>query len=265
MLHYHQASYDLLGLMPGNTFAPPHLIAEAERRCGRRFPASVSEFYRHPRFPGLFHHFSNDEPPLSLDRLLEQFVSLAEEPAPEEGLLLFVRENQNVVRWYVAADGDDPPVYVEKEYPDGSWSPPWPFLLGWPEEEDPNAVQGDYLLRVADSFSTFVFGWLWHWQTRRFWAPWGSDRGLGLREEYHFVGIPLEAELQSRYQQGPTHADDGGTYFSHYFRPGIWLQVQTQGWPRDTTIGTITLVADGPDGFNDARAELVGIMPREGP
>jgi hypothetical protein len=104
-LSYHQATLDLLGIVP--VVSPSRLAAvrAREQACGHRFPASVVEWWSLEGAEDLFHDHTGGEWLTPLEELGNDADQLG------LGFLCVADENQGVVVWYVRLDaGDDPPV-----------------------------------------------------------------------------------------------------------------------------------------------------------
>ena len=160
---YHQSVFDLLDLQPRESPQARAMIEACEARSGRRLPEAVRQWYLIDRVVALRHDadwssrarsqrdhlwydYTNMDWPESLEMVLRQFAG---EPAMmpgrvegrPAGAVQVMNENQGVCRWYVQPDGtDDPPVVVDDYY-------------------DFQAKQVVHWVRVADSFSAFVFSW----------------------------------------------------------------------------------------------------------
>jgi hypothetical protein len=163
---YHQSVFDLLDIRPAESAQAREMIEACERRCGRRLPESVRQWYlvegvvalhydadwhapASSQKSYLWYDYSNMDLPESVEAVLGQFADgrtqASEEeygpPAAPAGSVPVMLENSGACRWYVQPNGSaDPPVIVDETY-------------------DFQAKQVVLWKRVADCFSAFVFDW----------------------------------------------------------------------------------------------------------
>jgi hypothetical protein len=145
------------------------------------FPASFFEWYTMRNGVALLRTNSNDDEPIEIDSLGTPFQWRWPEKRDlvDEGLLLFMVENQGVCVWALRLDrGDDPPVVVARD-PDLQWRP------------------------CAASFSTFIGCQVW--DHSELWV--GTEPG-GRRILLQAQDAPLRPDdlhfLRECFQEKPT-------------------------------------------------------------
>jgi hypothetical protein len=143
---YHQSVFDLLDIQPRQSPQAREMIEMCERRCGRRLPEAVRQWYLLDGVVELWDDYSNMDGPEPLDAILRQLAQEGEGRSPwwAADRLWVLCENQGCWLWFVLLDGsDDPPVFLDAYYDhrqnDSAGEPP-------PE-------------KVADRFSDFLFDW----------------------------------------------------------------------------------------------------------
>jgi hypothetical protein len=175
MLRFHQATCELLGMVPLVDKAARAAIDDRERRLGVKIPAAVAEWYRLRAAVEILAGDSADDV-VAIGELGEPFDGWGSgrRDFVREGLLVIRIENQGVCHWAVPLeDGDDPRVLVEVDSP--------PDRLVWQLH--------------APSFSGYVFTLAW--DRLAFGLPYGlaaQDGPLGQQDlallEQRFVRRP---------------------------------------------------------------------------
>lgn len=177
MLLYHQTTLTLAGLSLETSANAIARVEARERALGIRLPEAVREWYALDAPPALMGLGDNQDWPYGIADLGKAEYDCGHYPAYSplsEGYLVFMTENQSVVRWAVQLNGsDDPPVLVEDERPTGGWH------------------------HHADRFSAFVYTRVWDYQT--------MFRAEGCRVEGGgaVVDAAALASLRQHYQEWP--------------------------------------------------------------
>jgi hypothetical protein len=226
-LHYHQATADLLRQPLVPSPAALKLLEEREAACGITLPASLREWYSLEDAVDILARHSNDDHPVPL-ALLGQIAPLETDPGLHvAGRLLVMRENQSVCSWVVQLDGSDGP----------------PMLVGMDDDTaadgEPPVVWRPY----AETFSTFVYNWVWDWPSGDVCSVWGSDDPLAAEDL---------AYLRASFPEGPPTYHWPGDCTYRFGTPAariiIWDEPSRQAdWTlisesADTLVGLLRLV-----------------------
>ena len=75
---YHQSIFDLLDLQPSESAQARESIEDCERRCGRRLPEAVRQWYLIEGVVQLWYDYSNMDAPEPLEVVLRQFARTRE-------------------------------------------------------------------------------------------------------------------------------------------------------------------------------------------
>ena len=149
-LVYHQATFRRLGIVPVASADQQAFIAERERVCGIRFPASVTEWMGLRGVETLFYEKTNNDflPFAGNGPEWSRIFPLGDPDQIRQGYLCVASENQGVVIFYVRLDeGDDPPVYHDNGGAEGY------------DEADEGAQSLAEISwqRVSDTYSGFIY------------------------------------------------------------------------------------------------------------
>ena len=141
-LHYHQATFDVMGKKPLLAKSAIKALEQRERVLGITLPASLKEFYSLKGACGILEKHSDSDVAVPIK-------DLGDPEELEHGVIRFQDDGQGMGAWYVRLDGsDDPPVELNVE--GSEWLPPegsddWSW---W------DVARFD---RVADHFSEFIY------------------------------------------------------------------------------------------------------------
>ena len=143
-LNYHQRSLALLQREAINSPRHVQVLDALEDHHQIKLPASVREWYT---LEFATEVLRSDDFPIPIDQLGEtsEWLEFCRETIVH-GVLLVMRENQDVVHWCVQLDGSDDPPVVTRE-PDAIATEPWKI--------------------ASSSFSDFIYARLWDRQTER--------------------------------------------------------------------------------------------------
>ena len=142
-LRYHQASFDLLNIVPLESAPAVAAIDACERRIGRPLPRALREWYS---LQGVAKPVSRQNRSVPINQIeietpdADQTSSTDEKSVP---LLIIMHENQGVCRWGVRLNGsEDPATMVQLvTTPSSRWQ------------------------SYADHYSTLIFTEIWDWHT----------------------------------------------------------------------------------------------------
>jgi hypothetical protein len=240
-LSYHQNVFDLLDIEPAPSEAALRMIEECERRCQKRLPAAVRDWYA---LDGVVHlpddpltveygylwwDYSNDDHPVALAEVLRAFErGVGAGPRSRRPDVTVLVENQGCCSWYIRLDGsDDPPVRVDLDFETGGSK------------------------TVAPHFSEFVFDWIagYYCQDytplshksyrardfkpymRRPLRPKLYAKGLWLRSPREPALLPPHIDhLIETLREEPHHMQEGGPTTYRFTAPGARLRVTTDHW-----------------------------------
>ncbi|MES2790772.1 MAG: SMI1/KNR4 family protein, partial [Planctomycetota bacterium] len=140
-MSFHLDTLKLLGVAPAVSQSSAAELDDAERRIGRKLPASVREWYSLDGARSLLRQYSNDDRPVDVREFgLARNDTLGGGPHDllARDLVVFRYENQAVCVWAFVLDGSvDPPVYVDFDTQFKTWK------------------------KCADSFSEHLYAWMW--------------------------------------------------------------------------------------------------------
>jgi hypothetical protein len=187
---YHQPTIDLLGMDLETPSSRLAVIAERERACGARFPASVREWFSIEAAEAVFHENTNQDH-------LEELDKLGKPEEATQGYLRVAWENQAVVAWYVRLnEGDDPPVYDN----DDEWN------------EDLSKTNWRM---NSKTFTNFIFDMI----SSNHFGGWYS--GMHWSAEDQMPDVEEMQLLQEWFQQGPTTDAADSKVFRFFNRSGV--------------------------------------------
>jgi hypothetical protein len=159
-IKYHRDAVALLSEPPKFSVRAEELLAQRERELGIIFPEAVREWYSLENAVNLLRQHSNDDQPVALNRLGEPYPEWyggGRRDFVQQGLIVFMCENQGVCNWAFRLDGNpDPEVVVEVD-----------------------TAPNDEWLHCADKFSTFVYCQIW-------------DHRRALAHRYTRVGVAAQ-------------------------------------------------------------------------
>lgn len=225
---YHQPILDLLGVETAMPFDRVAAIEERERVCGMRFPASVREWFAVQDAEALFHDNTNNDH-------LEKLQKLGDPAETRQGYLRVATENQAVVAWYVRlAEGDDPPVYHNKDQ--------------WNEN-----LSETYWQANSVTFTNFIFDMI----SSHHFRGWYSGMQLSAKDS-----LPDEAtldRLRGWFRQGPTTDAPGSKVYRFFTTQGV-ITISSVT-PEDLANGAAewSIEAASPEALLDFGRKLSGV------
>jgi hypothetical protein len=222
---FHEGALARLGVQHALDPRAMRSLKERATALGITLPASFVEWYGMRDGIDLLRRNSNADDPVEVERLGERFQWRWDEKQDwlQEGLLLFMFENQAVCVWALRLDGsDDPPVVVARD-PDLEWR------------------------ACADRFSTFITCQVWdHIEI------WDEQ---GARILLQAQAVPLKendlAFLRKRFDSAPTtHGWPGDNQYRFQrgdYRVLVWDSPEQADW---------WITASSDEGLADLASEL---------
>lgn len=211
MPNYHSKTLALLGIDAQVSPSAVQLLGLTEKKIGRVLPASVREWYELRGACQLLLEWSNDDPPVGIDRLGEP-----PQQGPLQGihdsllardLLVFRWENQGVCVWAIQMNGsDDPPVVVAVDP-----------VFKWVE--------------CAASFSQHLYSCAWDYAA--YWEKLKKDKLL-IQAENRPLSAEAHAFLSKHFEpELVTHGWPGDTQYRFCRRDQrmlIWVSEEQADW-----------------------------------
>jgi hypothetical protein len=204
-LRYHEATFRLLGEEPVLSPTAVGEIEAAERRCGRRLPLSVREWYSLEGVDTRLHEPVHRRRNVfcSVRQVLRWFEAWPQPHSWEEQYVLV--RTEDISHAFLPDGSDDPPIYVDHD--DGVWQ----FSQA--------------------HFTEFVFGWALYKKTRPYVLTKSEDARICLQAADSSFG-PMELDfLKENYDEGPVCACHPNPRFHCFFSTDTWIHVSASLQP----------------------------------
>jgi hypothetical protein len=196
-LRYHETTFRVLGEEPVLSPAATAEIEAAERRCGRRLPPSVREWYSLEGVDARLHAPPDRRNPFcSVTQLLQWFEAWPQHSWTGEYVPV---RTENISHAFLPDGSDDPPIYVD--YDDGVWE------------------------LSQSHFSEFVFGSAWYKKTHPYVLTKSDDARSCLQAADSSFG-PMELDfLKENYDEGPVCTCHPDPRIHFFFSADTWIHV----------------------------------------